>query len=211
MSGERKIFVGIVVFIVVIFAGVVWLTGRGDSYDPRYILSNDTHLTGNADAKVLIVEFGDYECPACGQMNTVFEDMLKNYSDPAKVSVGFRHFLIPSHKNAPMAAEAAEAADAQSKFWEMHKKLYESQSDWANLGNPYSVFEGYARNMGLNIVKFKADIHGEVYKDVINGDVTDGGRLGINATPTVFINGKKYVGVIQPDQLKQIIDAELAK
>jgi protein-disulfide isomerase len=167
--------------------------------------SNQTH----PNAKVAVVEFGDYECPACGEAYPIVKQVLAGYGD--KVNFVFRNFPLPQHNTAMDGAEAAEAAGAQGKYWEMHDWLYEHQSTWVEQPNDLDILAGAAQQLGLNVDQFKADIQGRKYEAKIKTDQSAGDALGINATPTFYIDGQQFVGVPQASDLKAKIDAALAK
>lgn len=179
--------------------------------DSSVLMKSNSHMTGNKSAKVNIVEFGDYECPACGAAYPVTKQILNEYQNNPDFNFVFRNFPLPQHSNAPMAAEAAEAAGAQGKFWQMHDKLYETQNDWVNLSDPSSLFVSYASALRLNLNQFQSDLKQNKYAPVIQSDQNDGLSLGINSTPTFFINGKEEVGVPNYNDLKSQIDALINK
>ena len=111
------------------------------------------HIRGKADAPVTLVEFGDYQCPACGAYYPIIEEVLRRYPD--KVKLEFHHYpLIQVHPHALKAAKAAEAAGEQGKFWEMHDKLYQNQPIWSRSSNAEAQFLAYAGEIGLDANKF---------------------------------------------------------
>ena len=118
----------------------------------------------------------------------------------------WKNYPLPFHNNAEPAAEAAMAAAAQGKFWEMHDKLFENNTalDRPNL-------EKYAQELGLNMAKFKADLDSNKYKSVIEAETKEGQAVGVNGTPAVFINGRKINGAYPFETFKKITDEELAK
>lgn len=213
MTQEAKVMVGIgVATLVIIVVGFFMLnrSSRAASVAPpkvsdeKLLLGEDSHKVATDSAKVTIVEFGDYQCPACRVANPTVLQILRDYQ--SKVTFVFRNFPLPMHKNAQISAEAAEAAAAQGKFWEMHDKLYESQNSWAQSDKPIDLFVSYAQEIGLDVDKFKADIESNKYADRISRDQTDGNTLGVNSTPTFFINGVKLVGSPNYSTIKGKID-----
>jgi protein-disulfide isomerase len=123
----------------------------------------------------------------------------------------FRHFpTVQTHPHAIRAAEAAEAAAVQGKFWEMHDMLYERQKSWESSSNPAAIFEGYASELGLNIDQFKADVASSAINDIINADVQAGQALKITATPTFAINGKKIDNPRDIEGFYKLIDDAIA-
>lgn len=147
---------------------------------------------GASDAKVVLSEFADFQCPACRSFEPTLTEILAE--NEGKVRLVFKHFpLYPSpHKNAMVSAYAAESAAKQGKFWEMHDKLYATQDDWAELGDPKDKFIEYARELGLNTDDFSRDLNAETGKDTIKRDKDFGLELGIQGTPTVFIDGVEF-------------------
>jgi protein-disulfide isomerase len=136
---------------------------------------------------VIIEEFGDYQCPPCGQLYPELKQIEAEYGDQVKVV--FRHFpLMKMHKNALMAAHAAEAARNQNKFWEMHDRLYRNQKEWAELDDPRLVFEGYARQLNLKLDQFNSDLQSNLIDQKISADLQRGTSQGVTGTPTVFLD-----------------------
>ena len=168
-------------------------------------------MTGSPNAKVTVVEFGDYQCPACAYINPAVKQVIATYGANPNFNFVFRNFPLAQHRNAQLAAEAAESAGEQGKFWEMHDKIYEAQNDWAESGSALDMFTGYAQALGVDVNKFKQAIEQKKFDDVIRADARDGDTLGVNSTPTFFINGEKQPSIPSFDAFKTIIDADLAK
>lgn len=190
-------------------------TQGGTPPETRVIVSvDDDPFIGDKNAKVTIIEFSDFQCPFC---RSFFEDTftkLKNdYIDTGKVKLVYRDYPLPFHPNALSAAEAAECANEQGKFWEFHDTLFGSQSDWVNLSteNVKTKYLNYAANLGLNVNNFSICLNNETYKDEIQKDTADGSKAGVNGTPSFYINGKQIVGAQPYDVFKTAIDAELNK
>ena len=136
---------------------------------------------------VVIEEYGDYQCPPCGQLYPELKAIENEYGDQVKIV--FHHFpLMKMHKNALIAAHAAEAARNQNKFWEMHDRLYRNQKEWADLDDPKIVFEVYARQLNLNLDQFNNDLQSNVIDQRIIADIQRGTSLGVTGTPTVFLD-----------------------
>jgi len=144
------------------------------------------HAAGPENAPVTLVEYGDYECPYCGNAWPVVKELQRRMGD--RLRFVFRNFPQNTvHAHASVAAQAAEAAAAQGKFWEMHDLLYENQDDLADV-------EQYALRIGLEIYQFNSDLAGEKYSKKVRDDFRGGVRSGVNGTPTFFINGVRYDG-----------------
>jgi len=146
------------------------------------------HIKGNPNASIELIEYADYQCPYCGQAYYILEKIQKELGD--KLKFVFRNFPIPQlHPYAVHAAIAAEAAGAQGKFWEMHDILFENQK---NLDDNHLV--EYAGQIGLDIKRFEEDSSNDQYFQKVNTDYEGGIKLGIQGTPTFFINQKMYEG-----------------
>ena len=149
-------------------------------------VSENDHAQGPADAPVTLVEYGDYECPYCGRAHPVVKALQQRMG--GRLRFVFRNFPLNTlHEHAGVAAQAAEAAAAQGKFWEMHDLLYEHQDDLADV-------QQYALRLGLEIYRFESDLSGEKHAKRVRDDFRGGVRSGVNGTPTFFINGARYDG-----------------
>ena len=144
------------------------------------------HIRGNPDAAVTLEEFGDFQCPPCGQFAGFAEELLKEYD--SRLRIVFRNFPLPAHEHAREAALAAEAAGFQGKFWEMHDTLYREQANWSKAPNTRELFESYAGTLGLDMGQFKKDMDSDKARERVESDHALGDSLGINVTPTIFIN-----------------------
>lgn len=152
-------------------------------------LSNGKFLPASSSASVTLVEFGDYVCPACGQYAPYVNKVLTDYA--GKINYVFRNYPLSYHTNAPMASYAALAAGLQGKYWEMHDKLYSTQTSWSDSTDAQSVFVNYALEIGLNKDQFVTDMNSQKVKDVVTQDKKDGDIVGLMGTPTFFLNGKQ--------------------
>ena len=202
----NKQFLIIVTVIVAALIGVFIFTSKDES-DPNGSQSGNTsnHTQGAGNKKVTLTEYGDFQCPACGQYYPILKEVKKFYGDDIKFE--FKHFpLIQIHPNAFAAHRAAEAAGLQGKFFEMHDLLYENQQSWVSQSNPNSVFESFATQLGLDINKFKADSASEAVSNTINADIKAGQALGANSTPTFLINGEKIDSPKDVAGFKELID-----
>lgn len=172
--------------------------------------SQPPHSIGPATAPVTIEEFGDFECPPCGLLHPILVQIHKDYGD--KVRIIFREFpLVPNHQHALAAASAAEAAGLQGKFWEMHDLIYENQKAWHEAFDVRPIFEGYAKQIGVDVEKYKQDVNSEAVAQRIFQDGKRGHSFNVKGTPTVFLNGKEVPFESLPlDKLKVVIDAALA-
>lgn len=168
------------------------------------------HTLGPANAPVQLEEFGDFQCPPCGMFHPILEQMHAEFGD--KLRITFREFpLVPAHQHAVTAASSAEAAGLQGKFWEMHDLLYEHQADWKDQLDVRPIFEGYAKQIGLDIERWKRDAGSEQVAQRIFLDGKRGHSMGVRGTPTVFINGREVpFESLAPEKLRVVIQNELA-
>jgi protein-disulfide isomerase len=167
------------------------------------------HTLGPANAPIHLEEFGDFECPPCGMFHPILEQMHEEFGD--KLHITFREYpLVPTHQHALAAASAAEAAAIQGKFWEMHDLLYERQNAWKTQFDVRSVFEGYAKEIGIDVERYKRDVGGDLVAQRIFQDGKRGHSLGVKGTPTVFMNGREVSFEDLPaDKFRLVIQKEL--
>ena len=166
------------------------------------------HIRGNPDAPVTLEEFGDFQCPPCGNIAVFIDELVKEYGP--RLRLVFRNFPLPNHKYAREAALAAEAAGLQGRFWEMHDVLYREQAVWSKADNVRELFDSYAGMIGLNLDQFKKDMDEEKTKARVESDHERGDSLGVQSTPTVFINNRQLgPNDRTPDGLRASIDAAL--
>jgi protein-disulfide isomerase len=169
------------------------------------------HAVGDPKAPITLEEFGDFQCPPCGALHPILKGLETEYG-PQKLRIIFREFpLVPNHVHALAAARAAEAAGLQGKFWEMHDLIYEHQKDWHEVFDVRPAFDGYAKSIGLDMKQFTQDSSSEIVERRIFLDGKRAHSLGVQGTPTVFLNGKEVpFQSLAPEKLKALIDAELA-
>lgn len=220
MTQEAKIISGIGAVTIALVIGAVFFLSKPDSEvnsvssgNPKVLVRDDSHSIASGSAKVTVVEFGDYQCPACAISEPAVKELILRYipKKTEQVNFVFRNFPLSQHQNALISAEAAEAAAEQGKFWEMHDKLYENQNQWAESNNPVDIFVSYAKELGLDIEKFKQTAESGKFAAKIQQDRNDGNTLGVNSTPTFFINGKKLESAPSFENFKSRIDQELNK
>src|SRR5262245_45317846 len=163
-------------------------------------VSERDHMQGPATAPVTLVEYGDYECPYCGQAYSIVKEVQRRLGD--RMRFVFRNFpLTNAHPHAAHAAEAAETAAAQGKFWEMHDYLYEHQQALED-----ADLEEYADRLGLDLERFDREMEDQIHAGRVREDFLSGVRSGVNGTPTFFINGRRYDGSYDLDTLLQAVE-----
>jgi len=169
------------------------------------------HIRGNPNAPVTLEEFGDFECPTCGMYAVELKKIEAEFGD--RLRVVFReHPLYPTpHKHALVAAQAAEAAGLQNRFWEMHDKLYENQKAWSDAADVMPIFLDYAKQIGLDTDRFGRDLDGKVVDARITQDGIRGHARGVTSTPSFFVNGKeaKDPSAWSPEGLRKMINQAL--
>lgn len=163
-------------------------------------------VKGNADAPVTLIEYTDFQCPACGAYYPILDQVSKDLGD--KVKIVIRHYpLMQIHPNALPAARAAEAAGRQGKFWEMYDLLFVNQKEWSSAADPLkSIFPAYAGRIGLDVEQFKKDMSDSTLDDKITTDRETGNELKISGTPSFFLNGKKLENPGSLDALRKAIE-----
>jgi protein-disulfide isomerase len=193
MKGETKLFLGIIIGTIAIVGMGVAILSRpsvAPKVDPSLLIRPDSNKISTSSPSVTLVEFSDFQCSACGAYYKVVSQVIKDFKKD--MTFVYRNFpLTKNHPNALLAAYAAEAAGAQGKYWEMHDVLFTKQSDWSESGSPRVIFIGYALSLGINVDQFKKDIDSDTVKNRVAADIADGTALGINATPTFFLNSRK--------------------
>lgn len=171
-------------------------------------LSTDSGRLSNA--KVTLVEYADFQCPACKSYHPVVKELLAAY--PNDVKLLFKHFpLVSIHPNAQKAAHAVEAAGEQGKFFEFADLLYDKQGEWSGLGNPDNKFQDYAGSLNLDKAKFKEDYSKSEIADRVEEQRNEGITNGVNGTPAFFLNGEKIENPGDLEGFKKLVDEALAK
>ncbi len=203
------------VIFVIVLGLIVWglavAMNKPLNTEPTLGVPSDVTLTdharGPADAPVTIIEYSDFQCPACEAYYPLIERLIAEAS--TTVRYVYRHYpLYPMpHKNAMIAAQATEAADLQGKFWDMYRLVFENQKSWENASNAAALFEEYAQRIGLNVATYKNDVNSDRVKARVQKDRDEGTALGIRGTPTFFINGKVITNPNGYEAFKALVQA----
>lgn len=197
MKTETK-FLGIILIatLVLLFGGIFLLTKQGLSpvVEETAVLPIDYskgQKIGSDSAKVKLVEFSDLECPACAAAEPYVKKVRSDY--PEQVQLIYRHFPLPQHTHSRQVAIFAEAATEQGKFWEMHDKLFDTQAQWTTLPEKEAAvfFLNLAKDLNLDKDKLSKALEDPKTKARVDGDEAESRRLGVNSTPTFFLNGRK--------------------
>lgn len=209
MSKRFWIFLGIIAAVLV---GFLLFRGGDEANAPETNGSSQTsqHVFGNPDSDVVLIEYGDFQCPACAQFFPTVSQVKEKYADD--IAFQFRNLPLPIHQNARAAARAAEAASMQDKFWEMHDMLFQNQRTWSDSSNPAGIFEQYASQLELDVDKFKEDFASSKVNSIINADIEAFEATGEQmSTPTFFLNGEKVTPQPTMESFSEIIDEALNK
>ena len=169
-------------------------------------VSDSDWVKGNRDAKVVLVEYSDLQCPACASYAPLVNTITEEFGD--KIAFVYRHFPLPQHKQAELAALAAEAAGKQGKFWEMADLIFVNQTNWAGQSNARETFVSYAQLLNLDMNRFGTDLGSPELKKEVENDYLSGVQSRVDSTPTFFLNGVK----IQPrnyDEFRELILQEI--
>lgn len=184
------------------------VTSDGNLSEP---VSATDHAEGNRMARVTVVEYSDFQCPACYNFHPVVKDVLTKYSKD--ILLVYRHFPLPQHDKSKLAAAAAEAAGNQGKFWEMHDLLFQNQPNWTDLSSADAEkqFTDFANQLGLNKVKFTSDLHSSSTAAIIDHSIDSGTKSNVDSTPSFFINGKKVTNLQNYGDLDADVAAAIAE
>jgi len=214
---KNKIILWVIITVVVIGSifGIVKLasksqiTGSDNLAITVSAINDNENIKGDKEALATLIEYSDFQCPACGSYYPIVKKVSEDLG--AKVRFAYRHFPLPQHKNAKLAATVAEAAGKQGKFWDMHDLIFQNQSDWSEDKNATVLFAKYAQDLGLDLAQFQTDIASDEIKAKIENDYKSGVKAGVNSTPSFFLNGKKMDNPRNYDEFKNAIEQTLGQ
>lgn len=220
MTRNTRLTLALIAVLVLVVGGLLAVNrrdepapadGSGGGVDPAVLVREDSHRLATAsDGRVTLVEFLDFECESCGAAYPAVKQILATYQ--GRITFVVRYFPIPSHPNADLAARTAQAAANQGRFPDMYAKLFENQTAWGHKEQPQTeVFLGYARDLGLDLDRFRRDLDDPTTAARVAKDKTDGQAAGVTGTPTFFLNGRQLTDVRSQDDLTAAIDAALAE
>jgi protein-disulfide isomerase len=207
----NKKAIGIIVAVIVVVGGFLWLTKPMPKTATNTVPPSN-HIEGKGAKKVTLIEYGDYQCPACGAYYPIVKTLQDKYKDD--IFFQFRNYPLESlHQNARAGARAAEAANIQGKFWEMHDALYTNQTTWESASDPLAYYTQYAKQVGVTDTnKFTTDYKSATVNDIINADLKEGQKFSITGTPTFILDGTKIDNnPNSADAFYKIIDTEITK
>lgn len=198
----------VILGIVLLMAGLIKLGTRPATGNNSVLAAEVTatdHSKGADNASITLVEYSDFQCPACATYAPVIKRLLEE--NPNDFRVIYRHYpLVEIHENALLASYAAEAADRQGKFWEMHDVLFNTQKQWSERGDANEFFIKLALSLGLNEEQFKTDMNSKEVKERVKQDRDSGQASGVRGTPSLFLNGKGITPASYAD-IQTAIDA----
>ncbi len=185
LSGEAKLFLGIIGVTVALIVGALALFSQpAHAFSRSDLLPAGTPVKGNPDAKVFLVEFSDFQCPACKAVSPIVDALITQYKDT--MVFGYRYYPLDQHPYGRKSAMAAAAAGEQGKFWEMHDLLLQNQDTLSD-----EAITNFAKQLNLRMEAFTQDMASEKIKQRIDNDKAYGNQLGLQATPTFYLNGEK--------------------
>jgi protein-disulfide isomerase len=216
-----KVFYGALAVVTAAGVGWIWMAARGGGGAPISAPVDEAAVAraagfpgyslGSPDAPISVIEYADFECPACAQFAILtMHDVRQRLVAAGLVRWQFRDFPLPGHRHSRLAHHAAACADEQGRFWEMHDQLFYGQSTWASERNPYGRFREYARALGLDLTRYDGCMESARYSARIEASFRDGEQLGVNSTPTFIIGNRRYPGFMAYDALKALIDSAAA-
>ena len=181
------------------------------SKNTPYAIGDNDHMQGHPDAPVTVIEYTDFQCPACGAYYPIVKQLLQDME--GKFALVIRHYpLVQIHSNALGAARAAEAAARQGKFFEMYDMLFSKQSEWSAAAEPHaSIFPAYAGRIGLDVDRYRTDVADASIDDKINQDKASGNGLGVAGTPTFYVNGEKIANPKSLEDFRTLLEAAVLK
>jgi protein-disulfide isomerase len=172
-------------------------------------ISKTDHFIGAENSKVILIEYSDFQCPACASYEPLLKKLIKEFN--GKFTFVYRNFPLNAiHQNAELAVRAAEAAALQGKFWQMHDLLLQNQKEWAEQNNAKDVFLSYAKIIDLNISEFETDLDSKEIREKVEEDYKNAIRLKLNATPTFFLNGKRIQNPRNYDEFRNVLERAIA-
>lgn len=183
------VVVGVVGGLILVAGGDSESTSTDEGIVLAETITDSDWMRGNPDAEITIVEYSDFQCPACRSFMPVVDDLLEKHGDDVRLV--YRHFPLRSiHANADLAARATESAGNQDAFWEMHDLLFEKQSSWSNSNDADDVFAQYAEDLGLDVEQFRTDLKSDDVRTRVNNDYQGGVQSDVTSTPSFFVNGE---------------------
>lgn len=192
---NKRLWTGGIIALLALLVISFVVSKTNDTIDPASFADVETfalaaHEKGNTESEIRLVEYSDFQCPACKAAAPAVAELVENFGD--QFVLEYRHFPLRSiHPNAQIAAQASEAAAVQGKFWEMHDKLFEMQAEWSQSFNPERFFRTYAEELGMNVDRFRFDLESDEVKDRVNANADEAAALSLPGTPAFVFNGEQ--------------------
>jgi protein-disulfide isomerase len=214
MLKKYSLWAGTITLILVALGGLMWLVSQPTTTKSESItvapVSQQDITEGPKDAKITLIEYADFQCPACSAYHPIITQLLEEYKN--KIYYVFRIFPLKNiHPNAQISGQAAYAAHKQGAFFSYDDELYNKQKDWSEEQDPREIFISYAKSLKLDINKFTKDMNSDEAKNFVNSQEKEALSAGIMGTPTFIINGQKITNPRSLEEFKQIIENELNK
>lgn len=198
---------GLVVLVPLVVGVLLYGLGRNAQLPSPADISAADHVRGNADAPVTLTMYGDFQCPACMEEAELVAAAWRRLSETVRYV--FRHYPLDTHRHAFLAAQYAEAAGRQGLFWEMYNQLYGNQPLWRDASDPTLLFDGFAREIGVDLMRLKAELDLPEVREKIVADQRSGTRAGVRSTPTLFVNGRLVPAPRSALELEALVAREL--
>ena len=206
----------IIIITLILGFGVLIYLAANQSAEERIVdadgvleVQADDQVVGNPESPVVLVEYLDFECPACRAYHAVVAELATQYGE--EIAIVTRHFPLPFHQNGQPAAWAAEAAAKQGQFKEMADLIFAKQDDWSGKAANVSLFYPYAEELGLDMDQFQEDALSEEVKDKVDRHLAGGRAVGVNSTPTFFLQGEKISNPRSLEDFFALIDEALVE
>jgi len=214
MNKDKQIWQKVSIFLLGFITGVL-IQNLNFQFGPTFNLTESEKLKtiGNPNAKVQVVEYSDFQCPFCERFfSDSFLQFKKDYIDTGLVLFTFKHFPLKSiHPQATLAHQYSECAAQQGKFWEYHDKLFTVQTEWSGSPTAEDNFKQYSKELGLDQDKLANCVASEASKIVVDSELEEGIKAGVNGTPTLFVNGTPLVGAVPYNDLSSAVESALSK
>jgi len=192
---NKRLWTGGIIALLALLVISYVVSSSDDTIDPALfadveVMELTAHEKGNIESDIRLVEYSDFQCPACKAAAPAIAELVENFGD--QFVFEYRHFPLRSiHPNAQLAAQATEAAAKQGMFWEMHDKLFEMQTEWSQSFNPERFFRNYAEELGMNVDRFRFDLNSDEVKDRVNANADEAAALQLPGTPAFVFNGEQ--------------------
>ena len=192
---NKRIITGSIIGLFILLVVTFFISKSDKKIDPEVVAAVEVteptaHIKGNPESEIKLVEYSDFQCPACKTAAPEILNLVDQFE--GKFQLEYRHFPLRSiHPNAQVAAQAAEAAGMQGKFWEMHDLLFENQSEWSNSFSPERHFRTYAEEIGISADRLIFDLESDAIKEIVNAQFDEAGELQLPGTPSFVFNGEK--------------------